>query len=64
MRYKAIYTHNPQDYFEGCEDAELSEELDFDSSMESCVNAICNILKHVDDGYKAIILLKEGDDSG
>lgn len=65
MRYKAIFTHDPQDYFNGDISAEeTSEILDFDDSVESCVSSINTILNYVANGYKAIILLREGDDTG
>lgn len=64
MKYKAIFTHDPQDYFNGDLSAEeTSKSFCFDS-VEQCVFSICEVLKLIDEGYKAIILLQEGDDSG
>lgn len=64
MKFRAILTHNPQDYFEDKEDAELVEEICFDDSLEGCFMSLARILDYVCGGYKAIILLKEGDDTG
>lgn len=68
MKYRVIFTHDPQDYFNGDLSAEeTSEQVDFDTSNMTTFHlayTLNNVLYHVQNGYKAIILPKEGDDSG
>ena len=61
-KYKAILTHNPQDYFEGKEPDELTETVKFfDVFYYPKMDKILNM---IDNGYKAIIVPIEGDDTG
>ena len=65
MRYKVIFTHDPQDYFNGVPSAEeTSERIEFPDTPSGCLYGILNIMGHVDAGYKAIVMPIEGDDSG
>ena len=69
MKYKVIFTHDPQDYFNGIQSAEeTSEQTYFDYSnndtMYHLADVLYGIMYCVQNGYKAIILPKEGDDSG
>ena len=48
--YKATFTHNPQDYFEGLEPEELVETMTISDLFD-----LVQVLTKVDDGYKAII---------
>ena len=34
---KAVFTHNPQDYFEGIEDPELSSEILTEANLPPCI---------------------------
>ncbi len=61
MKYKAILTHNPQDFFDGSEPHELCEKVEFDGS-DDCPK-IQAILQLVSNGYKAIIF-RGGDEHG
>lgn len=54
MKYKAIFTHNPQDFFEGAEPFELCQVLRFEPDDEA---AFREILSLVDEGYKAVITM-------
>ena len=62
MSYKAILTHNPQDFFEGIEPDELRETIEFDNNGNK--KEITKVLDMVSDGYKAIIFHKEGLNDG
>lgn len=69
MKYKVIFTHDPQDFFNGELSAEeTSEQVEFDFStsdtMYRMAGTLFGIMFHVRNGYKAIILPKEGDNSG
>lgn len=59
MKFTAIMTHNPQDFFEGAEPEDLQARVDF--SMENSQDLIHIILGLVRNGYKAIIF-PGGDD--
>ena len=59
MKFTAIMTHNPQDFFEGAEPEDLQIRIDFD--FESWPEKIPVILGLVSGGYKAI-LFPGGDD--
>ena len=48
--YKATFTHNPQDYFEGKEPAELVEMMIIRDLFD-----LMRMLDMVSEGYKAII---------
>lgn len=48
--YKATFTHNPQDYFEGLEPEELVETMTISDLFD-----LIQVLTMVDEGYKAII---------
>ena len=59
MKYTVIFTHNPQDFFEGSEPDDLFvikiiDNIDHDTIMM--------ILNQIKEGYKAIIL--GGDNTG
>lgn len=59
MRYTVIFTHNPQDFFEGSEPDDLAEiKITDDINHET----ISMILDQVKEGYKAIIM--GGEDTG
>ena len=58
-KYKATLTHNPQDYFDGTEPEELVETMRLNTLLDMIL-----MLCKVDGGYKAIIEIEEGDDSG
>lgn len=58
-KYKATLTHNPQDYFDGTEPDELVETMRL-----TTISDVALMLMKVDDGYKAIVEIEEGDDSG
>lgn len=68
MKYRIIFTHDPQDYFNGDLSAEeTSEQVEFDDSnmtMFHMADTLYNIMFQIRAGYKAIILPKEGDNSG
>lgn len=50
MKYTIVFTHNPQDYFEGIEPDELTVYRDVDTDELSLLIApMCA------DGYKAIV---------
>ena len=53
--YKATFTHNPQDYFNGIEPDELVE-----TKTISDIFDLAQVFEKVDDGYKAIIEQKDG----
>lgn len=53
--YKATFTHNPQDYFEGNEPEELVETMTICDLID-----LMQMLNKVDDGYKAIVEQKDG----
>ena len=61
-KYKAILVPDPQDYFEGREPKELTETIEFFNLFN--YSKIQEILQMVDNGYKAIIMPIEGDNSG
>ena len=61
-KYKAILTHNPQDYFEGKEPDKLTETVTFFDVLY--YPKMDKILEMIDNGYKAIIVPIEGDDTG
>lgn len=66
-QYKAILTHNPQDYFEGNEPDELVLEMYIYEHYPEPQTKQClfeAMLQLIDEGYKAIIVPIEGDDSG
>ena len=48
--YKATFTHNPQDYFEGLEPEELVETMTISDLFD-----LVQVLTMVDEGYKASI---------
>lgn len=61
MKYKVVLTHNPQEYFEDLEPEELTIIKWFDER-----NLFQNfnwILDKINNGYKAIIILQEGDNT-
>lgn len=59
MRYTVIFTHNPQDFFEGSEPDDLAEiKITDDINHET----ITMILDQIKEGYKAIIM--GGEDTG
>lgn len=59
MRYTVIFTHNPQDFFEGSEPNDLAEiKITDDINHET----ITMILDQIKEGYKAIIM--GGEDTG
>ena len=58
MKYKAILTHNPQDYFEGAEPEDLVVTVEFERSETKAFDCI---LHHVDNGFVGIIT-PNGDD--
>lgn len=62
MKFRAILTHNPQDYFEDKEDLELVDDFVIQNRWDYL--GMGRVLDGVMGGYKAIILLKEGDDTG
>lgn len=59
MRYTVIFTHNPQDFFEGSEPDDLFEIKITDNIDHDTIMMILNQIK---EGYKAIIL--GGDNTG
>lgn len=59
MRYTVIFTHNPQDFFEGSEPDDLCEIKITDNINHETISMI---LDQVKEGYKAIIM--GGDDTG
>lgn len=61
MRYKAVLTHNPQDFFDGTEPHELCETVEFNTHSHVKIK---RILKAVNNGYKAIIFPNEGANNG
>lgn len=61
LRYKAVLTHNPQDFFDGTEPHELCETVVFSRRNRKKIR---RVLKAVDNGYKAIIFQSEGADNG
>ena len=61
MQYKAILTHNPQDYFDGAEPDDLISKISFKRSESG---AFDTILAMIDDGYTAIITPDENDGYG
>lgn len=74
MKYKVIFTHDPQDFFNGDLSAEeTSNTFEFDIPNDDIFRIIFEhkmaailfgILQNIQNGYKAIILPKEGDNSG
>lgn len=56
-KYKVIFTHNPQDFFNGSEPGELTE------IRPVRLLGLRQILRKVDEGYKAVIV-KGGDGNG
>lgn len=58
MKYRAFLTHNPQDFFDGFEDPELTEVVEISDADD--IKAIREILNQVNEGYKAIIFPREG----
>lgn len=59
MKYTVIFTHNPQDFFEGSEPDDLFE-IKITDNIER--DTIMMILNQIKEGYKAIIL--GGDNTG
>lgn len=59
MKYTVIFTHNPQDFFEGSEPDDLFEIKITDNIDHDTIMMILNQIK---EGYKAIIL--GGDNTG
>lgn len=59
MKYTVIFTHNPQDFFEGSEPDDLFE-IKITDDIEH--DTIMMILNQIKEGYKAIIL--GGDNTG
>lgn len=53
MKYTVIFTHNPQDFFEGSEPDDLFEIKITDNIDHDTIMMILNQIK---EGYKAIIL--------
>ena len=58
MKYRTFLTHNPQEFFEGLEDPELTEVVEIADADD--MKAVKEILHYVDEGYKAIIFQREG----
>ena len=61
LNYKAVLTHNPQDFFDGTEPYEMCETVAFSHRNRKKIR---HVLKAVDNGYKAIIFQNEGADDG
>lgn len=61
MKYKVVLTHNPQEYFEDLEPEELTIIKWFDE--RSLFQNFNWILDKIKNGYKAIIILQEGDNT-
>lgn len=59
MKYTVIFTHNPQDFFEGSEPDDLFEIKITDNIDHDTIMMILNQIK---EGYKAIIM--GGDNTG
>lgn len=49
MLIKAVFTHNPQDYFEGCEESDLSSEMITDADLPA------TIATRLEEGYICIL---------
>lgn len=62
MSYKAILTHNPQDFFDGTEPYELCVVIHFENG--NSLSEIRDILNFVDSGYKAVIVFDDGGGHG
>ena len=56
-KYNVIFTHNPQDFFEGSEPDELREAMTI--TEEAPLELI---LRMVDRGYVAVVFQRDGDD--
>lgn len=59
MKYTAIITHNPQDYFEDKEDNELNETFDIYNKYD--IENIDQLFDAINKGYTAIIFRADGD---
>ena len=62
MGYKAILTHNPQDFFDGTEPFELCEMVRFENGNSR--SEIQRILNMVANGYKAVLVFDDGGGHG
>lgn len=61
MKYKAMLTHNPQDYFEGAEPENLVVTVEFERFETRAFDYILNL---VDNGFVGIIAPGEDDGCG
>ena len=61
MRFKAVFTHNPQDFFNGSEPIELCETIEFEINKEPLDEVFADIIYEVSDGYSVIISKTEDD---